>query len=327
MTASIIVPSYNTPLDYFNEMMRSLEQQTCKDFDVIIIDDGSESPVSYSGPLSVRIVRFDDNKGIVAALNQAVQLVDSKFILRMDADDVCLPNRVELTIQYLEANPMIDFGCTGVEIIPNREQLQVFPPIDESSLRAALPFVNPIAHPSSFFRAHVLKDNQYNGHVVGMEDYLLWMRLMKSDYCFGSIQEPLLKYRIHAENWTRTNVASRRKRWTQLMRYVWTEVHRAPLVTNEILDDVSHLLYPENEGRFSWMDFRRRYQSAILYCESLKAAEYRFPPNVDQVKDIGRRAIYQNFDMGAKPCFHRDVVTLVSKLGQFRYFISKRIRA
>lgn len=325
MTTTIIIPAYNTPLVYFNEMLRSLEQQTKQDFKVIIIDDGSQLPVSYSGRLSVNIIRFEENRGIVAALNHAIEQVDTEIILRMDADDICSPVRVERTMRYLQENPEVEFGCTSIEVISVQRGHQRLAPPDEPTLRSALPISNPIAHPSCFFRSYVLKNHGYVGLVQGMEDYLLWMNLMEADVRFGSIQEALLTYRVHPENWTQANASSRRHRWIQFMTHVWAHVHRAPLVTDKVIEDVSYLLYPEKtEGPQSWEAFRERLASAYLYAEGLNASGYKHPPNENQIKVIGRRAVFQWLDLGAKPCFHRDVVSLVGKFEQLRYFSGKR---
>lgn len=110
---SVIMPVYNG-IRFLDRALQSILEQTEKDFEFIIIDDGSTEPVyekikSYSD-YRIKVYREDENKGLTVRLNQCLQIAKGNFIVRMDADDVSLPTRFEK--QLLKFEKGVGFvGC------------------------------------------------------------------------------------------------------------------------------------------------------------------------------------------------------------------------
>jgi len=115
---SVIMPVYNG-IRFLDRAIQSILNQTEKDFEFIIIDDGSSEPVfekikSYSDS-RIKVYRENENKGLTFRLNQCLQIIKGKFVVRMDADDVSLETRIEK--QLLKFEKGVGFvGCWASSI-------------------------------------------------------------------------------------------------------------------------------------------------------------------------------------------------------------------
>ncbi len=206
---SVLMTAYNTEL-YIAEAIESILNQTYTDFEFIIINDGSTdntaSIIKKYADSDQRIIFVDnkENQGLIAVLNQGLDMARGEFIARMDADDKSLPQRFEKQIAYLDAHP--DVGVLGTLI-------HGFDKIDAPGIQ--IPVItamdllekNYIAHPSVMIRKELLdKYNlRYNPDYKHCEDLELWSRLIFLTK-FRNIMEVLLMYRItgnniSAQNW------------------------------------------------------------------------------------------------------------------------------
>jgi len=106
---SVILPVHNGA-PYLVDAIESLLNQTFRDFEIIAIDDGStDDTAEILARVSnerLRILRFPVNRGIVAALNAGIEASNSELIARMDADDICLPARLENKLRFWTSVPM-----------------------------------------------------------------------------------------------------------------------------------------------------------------------------------------------------------------------------
>ena len=103
---SVIIPSYNHDL-YVADTLKSLEEQTFQDFEIIVIDDGSSDntvEVINTTPSRAQL-HTQQNRGVVAARNRGIELARGKYICFVDSDDIVLPTRFEKQIAALEADP------------------------------------------------------------------------------------------------------------------------------------------------------------------------------------------------------------------------------
>ena len=202
---SVIMPVYNGE-KYLIEAIESILNQTYKDFEFIILNDGStdkteEIILSYQDPRIV-YVKNDENLQIVETLNKGIELAKGKYIARMDADDISLPDRFEKQINIFKKQSYIGavfatvilIDTTG-EILQNWEADQNC--IEHTQFAKILPKMNCFAHPSLMIDASLLKEYQYNVFPKYAEDYNLWLRLFSDGVKFYKINEPLVYYRIH----------------------------------------------------------------------------------------------------------------------------------
>ena len=103
---SVIMPSFNTPVEMLAKAVDSILEQTYRDFEFIIIDDGStgscrEYLESLSDP-RIRIIHNEKNLGITKSLNIGLRAARGKYIARMDADDICISDRFEKQYKFME---------------------------------------------------------------------------------------------------------------------------------------------------------------------------------------------------------------------------------
>ncbi len=178
---SVVMPTYNTDVQYLKEAVDSILNQTFRDFEFLIIDDGStnDSP-SYLSSLSdprVKVIRNESNMGITKTLNKGLRLASGKYIARMDSDDVSLPERFEKQFAFMESHPDV-FACganavnLGDPIPATTKKME-----DMDSYRVRMLFSHPGPHhPTAFFNhAKLLEHNiMYDEELIYAQDYGIW---------------------------------------------------------------------------------------------------------------------------------------------------------
>lgn len=195
---SVVMPVYNGE-KYLQEAIDSILNQTYDKFEFIILNDGSTDSsediiLSYSDP-RIKYVKNEVNLKIVKTLNKGVALSVGKYIARMDADDISLPERFEKQVKFLESNTDIDVCGSYIQTIGAKEYKRPYP-ITPESVQVAMLFYSPLAHPCVMLRKTFFDNQKYNSDYDGAEDYYLWASNIKK-YKFYNISEHLLLYRLH----------------------------------------------------------------------------------------------------------------------------------
>lgn len=202
---SVLMPVYNAGA-FLKVGIDSILQQTYSDFELIIINDGSNDNseqiiLSFKDP-RIKYYKNEKNSGLIFTLNKGLKYCSGKFIARMDADDISLPDRFEKQINYIEKNPSLSgVGC-HVSFINEKAAVIGTWKADELTatylqIKKHIVKENCIAHPSVMVRASILKEYQYNNNQQHIEDYDLWLRLFADGLKMEKVPEKLLLYRIH----------------------------------------------------------------------------------------------------------------------------------
>jgi glycosyltransferase involved in cell wall biosynthesis len=200
---SVIFPAYNAEA-YIAEAIESILNQTFTDFELIILNDGSTDStpdiIKKYADSDRRIVFVDNkkNRGLIAVLNQGLDMARGEYIARMDSDDISLPARFEKQVAYLDQNP--DVGVLGTLI-------HGFGAVEASGIQIPVVTVfdllrqNYIAHPSVMMRKSIIDkyELRYNPDYKHCEDMELWSRMILLTK-FHNIMEVLLMYRISGNN-------------------------------------------------------------------------------------------------------------------------------
>lgn len=185
------------------EAIRSVLKQTYTDFHLIVVDDGStDRSGAIIGAFSdsrLRVIRRPINRGLVAALNAGISRSQSEFIARMDADDVCLPRRLERQVAYLDRNPTVMMCGTWTRQFGDETIVQR-PPAAPQRVRARLFFGWAIDHPSimvrrSFLERHGLMYRDEFRHVEDLDSFCRASALGD----IANLPEVLLRTRAHSE--------------------------------------------------------------------------------------------------------------------------------
>ena len=209
---SVLMPVYNAER-YVGEAVRSILDQTLADFEFVIIDDGSTDRSGElldslaAGDSRIRLVRRP-NTGYLRALNEGLPLCRGEFIARMDADDVSLPERFERQIGYLRGHPdclAVGSGMLRIDADGDLICEEPMPTAHEEIEARLLKGFGALPHPSAMIRREALVAvGGYREDYYGVEDHDLWLRLAQRGR-LANLPEPLVKVRIHPENFTFVN--------------------------------------------------------------------------------------------------------------------------
>ncbi|MCT7961883.1 glycosyltransferase [Laspinema sp. D1] len=200
---SVVMSVYNGER-YLEAAINSILNQSFTDFEFIIINDGSVDNTSIIlqkyEHIDERIrVYTQDKSGLVASLNRGCQLAQGKYIARMDADDISLPERFCKQVMFMEANPKVGVCGTWIKTIGQAAGRLVKYPTDDINIRCYLLFDSPICHPSAMMRKELFEKLHltYNPiHVYG-QDYRFWIDC-SNFVLMANIGEVLLLYRSHS---------------------------------------------------------------------------------------------------------------------------------
>lgn len=197
---TILMPVYNGK-PFLKETIDSVLAQSYSDFILLIINDGStdssaEIIHSYSDK---RIVYYENEKnlGLVATLNKGIEIVDTEFLARMDADDLWHPAKLEKQIQLLDSRSDVGLCGTTIRKFGAFEGDFTFP-VDNEALKVGFLFYCCMSHPSVIFRMSFLKKSglRYKADYFPAEDYKMWTDCLEKTQIYN-IPEVLVYYRQH----------------------------------------------------------------------------------------------------------------------------------
>jgi glycosyltransferase involved in cell wall biosynthesis len=196
------MPAYNAA-SYLKEAIDSILYQSFSDFEFIIINDGSSDHtekiiLAYTDPRIVYI-KNETNIGLIASLNKGIQTAKGKYFARMDADDIAIMQRLERQVGLLESDKEIVVTGSDYYQLKNKQLHLVQNQNDSDYQKAMLIFAPCFCHPAVMMRNVFSELNlAYNPLYKHAEDYKLWTDFAKFGR-FANVNEPLLKYRSHAQ--------------------------------------------------------------------------------------------------------------------------------
>ena len=195
---SVVMPTFNME-NYLSEAIASVLEQTFCDFELIIIDDGStDSSFKILDSLSdkrIKIIR-QVNQGVARSLNVGINIAAGKYIARMDADDICMPNRFEIQFEFMERNPDYIAVGTNADVIDESGKFvcRSNQETDWNKILSKLPNT-PFIHPSVMFRRDAcLKVGSYPD-IPFIEDDLFFYKMAKAGKMIN-LTHSLIKYRL-----------------------------------------------------------------------------------------------------------------------------------
>ena len=188
---------------FLAEAVESILAQTVTDFEFIIIDDGStdKTPeiLSMYAKRDARVRVFQqENRGRAESLNRGIELSRSRYIARMDADDIALPDRLNEQVNFLVHHPEVGLLGGAYELVTGSGRLRtVRPPLDDPHIRTLMLRFNPICHPTVMMRKDlVLASGGYRKALLDADDYDLWLRIGERSR-LANLDKVVLQYRLH----------------------------------------------------------------------------------------------------------------------------------
>ncbi len=210
---SVIMSVYNGEV-YLAEAIESVINQTFKNWELIIINDCStDSTAEILDEFSKKDERIkvhpnEVNLRLPTSLNKAISLCQGKYIARMDADDICLPKRLEKQFKFMEEHSDVALSSCRFMTVKNGVYASggAGGRCDFEALKAMLLVMNPILHPGVIAKAEVLKKYNYDTTLTCTEDLELWTRLVMENQKLEILPECLLIYRLHDKQITSTTL-------------------------------------------------------------------------------------------------------------------------
>lgn len=208
---SIIIPTHNRQ-SMLLEAMDSVSAQTVRDWELIVVDDGSTEPVGEAAaghPARPRVLRHDRRLGPAAARNAGIRAARGEFVAFLDSDDLWLPTKLERFLGALEGDretgiyygPMRPISADRAPV-PGRTK-----PCHRGRITEPL-FQSSFVHvPTVVCRRQLLeRAGGFDERLPVCEDYDLWLRL-SVDEPFGLIEEPLALRRLHANRLSKAHMS------------------------------------------------------------------------------------------------------------------------
>ena len=210
MKLAVILPAYNAE-NFIAECLDSLLNQTFSDFCILAVNDASTDNTgkileTYAAKdARLRVYHLPQNQGEPAVMQFAMDMLNYmnvEYVARMDADDVCIPQRFERQIQYLDNHPEIDIlGSNAVLFYEGQTRAPKFTdhPLLDKDIKAHFSLARGnIINPTTMWRHSSIKDLPINyAQTATAPDFHMWVQCALHQKTFANLPEPLLFYRIH----------------------------------------------------------------------------------------------------------------------------------
>ena len=202
---SVLITVFNGER-YLKMAIDSILNQTFQDFELVIVNDGSvdstEAIIFSYNDSRIKYYKNSENMGIVPSANKGIDLCVGKFVARLDADDIALPERLEKQWNYLNARPELAMIGGAMELIGSENQhIKIIRADSPPNLvKAKLFFENIFVHSTIFIRRSILAEFRYNAdYTFYAEDYFLWSQVA-FQYPVANLPEIFVKYRTHPQS-------------------------------------------------------------------------------------------------------------------------------
>ncbi|MDD2766379.1 MAG: glycosyltransferase [Candidatus Moranbacteria bacterium] len=199
---SVVVAVFNGER-FLSEAIDSILSQTYDNFELLIINDGStddtEKIIQNYTEKDGRIVYIKNNVNLrqSRSWNRGIKIAKGQFIIRMDADDICLPDRFEKQYQYMLLHPNIGVLGSHYYIFSNNKEKKA----KNAPFFSIIDGRPPVHHPTCCIRKELFeKFGYYDSRYDNAEDTELWYRFYSRGVEFSNLDDYLLLYRVHENN-------------------------------------------------------------------------------------------------------------------------------
>jgi len=216
---SALVSTYNNE-DVIKETIDSVLAQTYRDFELIIVNDGSTDNTKliidrYDDP-RIKAIHLESNIGIPNALNLGLEHCDGKYIVKIDGDDIQHPTRFEKQLSFMEQNPQYAMSKCCIEYFPNDEDVaqsirfknrKKYDEVNKNRNKSPEEITNSlmlhcsVPHTTMIIRNEIIQKYKYNNLKI-FEDYDLFYRLVQDNLQIGHLDETLVSMRVSNDSTT-----------------------------------------------------------------------------------------------------------------------------
>lgn len=234
MNFSVLLSVYkNDDATAFHTALKSISTlQTVKPSEVVIVVDGpvpeavdqviagvvSETPELY------KVVRFEHNQGLGIALQKGLEVVINDIVMRMDSDDIAVPDRFQKQVEYMESHPDVAM-CGGqitefVDSVDNEVGKRIVP-CSDGDIRDYMRLRCPFNHMTvALRRSEVLRAGNYQPWFWN-EDYYLWLRMKLAGCKFANLPATLVHVRVGKDMYARRGGMEYFRSEAKIQKYMW----------------------------------------------------------------------------------------------------------
>ncbi len=194
--ASVIVAAYNAER-HIEACIASLLAQTMESFEIIIVDDGSTdqtvNKIKRYQSNRIKLIELPENKGVSFARNTGVREASAEYIAILDADDIAMPERLQVQTDYLDSHPEIGLAGSDFNLQNKTEIITIKNPISHQAIQKKMSWRCPIANTTIMVRKAVfLKTGGYPLNYNHGEDYRFFAKLINQGYQVANIPQLLV---------------------------------------------------------------------------------------------------------------------------------------
>jgi glycosyltransferase involved in cell wall biosynthesis len=207
---SIVAANYNNG-PFLEDFMTSIIDSTCYPKELIIIDDASTDHSThilntYNWVPFLKVIFLKNNVGLASALNMGLEMATSKYIMRLDPDDVIDSTKIGIQFEYLENHPSVDVLGTNAYYFTKDKNTRInttnFPEKHDSIYKRFYNGQFGVLHGTIMAKASVIKAYPYfNARPV---EYVSFSNMIKDGYQFRNLSQVLYGVRIHGDSFVST---------------------------------------------------------------------------------------------------------------------------
>lgn len=316
------LPVYNAA-PYLKECIDSILSQSFMNFELLIIDDGSTDTsidiIREYKDERIRLIESEHN--YIRTINRLIEESKGKYFARMDADDIMMPDRLQIQYDYMEAHPDIDILGGAVQYFG--DTTGTFTPYHKGVMEMGM-FANgcALAHSSVMLvrKRFLDKKLRYDERYVYAEDYHLWVQALEAGLHITNVKPIIMKYRfsksqVSTSHYTEQTDAARRVkqeiiRWQNRNELKWTLAapYKIPKTKN-LLTIIIPFLNEKEEVEITVKEIRKTVGNTVdiivindasidgfPYGESLSLYEVHYILNLE------RKGVAACRDLGVQLC-------------------------
>ena len=204
---SVVIPAYNAR-QYIGATLESALNQDFELFEIIVVDDGSadgtQTTVEKYRDRGVVLLR-QSNKGLGAARNRALSVARGKFVALLDSDDLWEPDYLRTMVGFLDLNPDVSIAFSdalffGVSKFVGKRFQEVYPPRPPITFAKVAGLVSHVCCAATLRREVFIRVGVFDEHMLGTEDFDLWLRALHAGCRIEPVSKVLFNYRRHASS-------------------------------------------------------------------------------------------------------------------------------
>jgi len=235
---SVVIPAFNAE-NTIAETLYSLFWQSFRNFEIIVVDDGSSDRTgkiveSLKGCSPVLTYLYQKNKGPAAARNKGFSHSQGEYLIWVDADDIWLPQRLEMLVSFLDKNANVDLVTSDAYLWYPPAKIKgtyysTYPLPKEFSftnlLQRNFVFTSTLMRRSVWSKTGGLNESR---NIIGVEDYEFWLRVLKKNFKLAVLGDPLMFYRINPKG-----LSAKKPKVNQALLEIFALVRRLNLTAEE----------------------------------------------------------------------------------------------